>query len=228
MHEILFLFTYFIQNMYHKYTIDIISCNKTGDTTDENENGQDATPTTDCTMDDDKAMVPTVGGVDISQIMFNDEEKKEENTLPSFPYNQFSNSRSNASNIPLFHDNGVSNSTPNANNNLPIIPWKNNSNSVPSHRRLFSEGPKNKRNLKKLPTMSITDNGFLSEDEDEQKMMHKQASYTAGGDIDELRDNENIKEDEFIIIGDDENDGDNNHNQGVTPIGSIDYNVTAR
>ena len=49
----------------------------TGDTgTDENENAQDQTPTTDHTLDDDKSMVPTIGGLDISHIMFSDEEKK--------------------------------------------------------------------------------------------------------------------------------------------------------
>ena len=246
----------------------------TGDTgTDENENGQDQTPTTDHTLDDDKSMVPTIGGLDISHIMFSDEEKKDAHPLPSFPYNQFSNSvasRSNASHLPQFYGQGFSNSVASrsvgsVNNHLPMNPWKNSSNSIPQHRRIFSEGPsqprkrmhedadegpkearnrmhenadegppKNMRiNIKhkhRLPTMSKTvSNGFyLSEDEDEQKMIHKQASFTAGGDIDELRDNVNIKEDEFIIIGDDENDDDNNnHNRGVTPIGGIedyDYN----
>ncbi len=138
-------------------------------------------------MADDKGIISTVGGIDMDRMMLDDEKYHNEVDGDGDYYGEEKRAEDH-------------------------LEWQNNSNSVavPDHRRIsmmtmVSEGPKHKRKAKeKVLSMSITiDNNTLFCINDEEEIQN-QRSLTPGGDIDELRDNKNIQEDEFIVQGDDE------------------------
>ncbi len=85
-------------------------------------------------------------------------------------------------------------------NPMPIIPHHD---SSPIRIRVFSEGPKkiNQKEKAKQKERLLT--------------MSESTSKTVGLDLIEIKENENIGDDEFIIQGDDENNGP------ITPFGSI-------
>ncbi len=86
-------------------------------------------------------------------------------------------------------------------NPMPIIPHHN---SSPIRIRVFSEGPKKKINQKEE-----------AKQKERLLTMSDSTSKTVGFDLIEIKANENIGDDEFIIQGDDENNG------AITPFGSI-------
>ena len=113
-------------------------------------------------------------------------------------------------------------------NLLPIIPHQN---SVPHHRRIFSEGPSNEeqkeKEIKKHGDKNVNMQKKRSKKPKVERLPTMSRTITPGRDLYEMKANENIKDDEFIIHGEDENiefdqgQGNIGSPGTITPFGSI-------